>query len=48
MPILDETTFEKPGESRPFAAHGRLEIVKVGGLTVDEAPTSPDGDGPRM
>lgn len=34
MPRLDAKTFESPDEVRPFAAKGRMDIVRVGGMTV--------------
>ena len=41
MPNLDAKTFETPDETRPFAAHGQMEIVKVGGLTVGKGTFEP-------
>ena len=41
MATLDAKTFDQPDETRPFAAHGQLEIVKVGGLTVGRGTYEP-------
>ena len=41
MATLDSKTFDQPDETRPFAAHGQLEIVKVGGLTVGRGTYEP-------
>jgi hypothetical protein len=41
MPILDAKTFDNPDDTRAFAAHGRLEIVKVGGHTVGRGTYEP-------
>lgn len=34
MSVLEVKTFENPDEVRSFKGHGRIEIVRVGGLTV--------------
>jgi quercetin dioxygenase-like cupin family protein len=41
MVVLDAKTFDKPDETRSFASHGRMEIVKVGGLTVGRGTYEP-------
>lgn len=41
MADVDARTFDKPDETRPFAAHGQMEIVKVGGLTVGKGTFEP-------
>lgn len=41
MAELDARTFDSPDETRPFVAHGRMEVVKVGGLTVGKGIFEP-------
>lgn len=41
MPDTDAKTFEQPDEVRPFTAHGQMEIVHVGGLTVGRGTFEP-------
>src|SRR5687767_1189697 len=41
MPTLDAKTFDNPDETRPFAANGKMEIVKVGGHTVGKGTYEP-------
>jgi hypothetical protein len=41
MATLDAKTFDSPEETRPFAAHGRMEIVHIGDLTVGRGTFEP-------
>ena len=41
MPTLNAKTFDNPDETRPFAANGKMEIVKVGGHTVGRGTYEP-------
>ena len=41
MSTLDAKSFDQPDETRPFQAHGRMEIVHVGGLTVGRGTFEP-------
>src|SRR6185503_17730049 len=41
MPGLEAKTFDTPEETRPFAAHGRMDIVHVGDMTVGRATFEP-------
>ena len=41
MPGLDAKTFDTPEETRPFAAHGRMEIIHVGDMTVGRGTYEP-------
>ena len=41
MAGLDAKTFDTPDETRPFAAHGKMEIVQVGGMTVGRGTFEP-------
>ena len=41
MATVAGRTFDNPDEVRPFAAHGRMEIVKVGNLTVGRGTFEP-------
>ena len=41
MSILEAKTFDTPDETRPFAAHGQMEILKVGGHTVGRGTYEP-------
>ena len=41
MPSLEAKTFDKPDETRPFVANGRMEVVKVGGHSVGRGTFEP-------
>lgn len=41
MAGIEAKGFGAPDETRPFAAHGRMEIVNVGGLTVGRGTFEP-------
>ena len=41
MAGLDAKTFDTPDETRPFAAHGRMEIVNVGGHSIGKGTFEP-------
>ena len=41
MAVLDARTFDNPDETRPFTAHGAMDIVRVGGLTVGRGTFEP-------
>jgi hypothetical protein len=30
MPKMEAKNFDKPDETRPFAGHGKVEVVKLG------------------
>jgi quercetin dioxygenase-like cupin family protein len=41
MAGIEAKTFDSPDETRPFAANGKMEIVKLGGVTVGRGTFEP-------
>src|SRR5438552_852124 len=41
MATLDAKNFDRPDETRPFAGHGKMEIVKVGDGTIGRGVFEP-------
>ena len=42
---LEAKSLNSPDETRPFAAKGKADVVKLGGVTVGRASLSPVGGG---
>jgi hypothetical protein len=41
MPMLDKRTIDNPNETRPFVAHGRLDVFDVGGFQIGRGVFEP-------
>lgn len=41
MPLVDKHNIANPNESRPFVAHGHLDVVQVGDFTIGQGVFEP-------
>ena len=47
MGTLDKMNIDSPQETRPFASHGHVDVVTLGGFTLGGASSSQAGSGRR-